>query len=99
MILSISDYNHKKAFLWAKLADQIVNKIANSVTQQSQEAAYIAVPSDGLVTVDDNEMMIGSIANYTCDTGFLLQGKSSRVCQANGTWSSNPPSCQDTILG
>ena len=35
----------------------------------------------------------GSIANYSCDTGFNLHGPSSRTCQENGTWSNLPPTC------
>ena len=66
MILSIFDYNHKNAFYTGITTDPIINLIiANNVTQQSQEAAYISVPSDGLVTVDDSEMMIRSIVNHS----------------------------------
>ena len=35
----------------------------------------------------------GSIATYTCDFGFVLQGDEQRVCMENETWSGEPPTC------
>ena len=40
-----------------------------------------------------NGTVIGSVANYECDTGYKLVGNSSIVCQDNGEWST-PPVCQ-----
>ena len=34
-----------------------------------------------------------SIVIYTCDTGYVLDGADTRICQANGTWSGTEPSC------
>lgn len=33
------------------------------------------------------------MARYECDANFQLLGEDSRVCQANGTWTGQPPSC------
>lgn len=30
---------------------------------------------------------------YTCDAGYELNGSPYRVCQFDGTWSGNDPSC------
>ena len=35
----------------------------------------------------------GSTATYTCDTGYQLDGVSTRMCQADGTWSDDAPTC------
>ena len=34
-----------------------------------------------------------SVASYSCDQGFGLQGDATRVCQADGTWSGRTPQC------
>ena len=49
-------------------------------------------PKNGQVTFGSTR--VGSSATYRCDKGFVLVGKSSRVCQANGEWSSTEPQCQ-----
>ena len=30
---------------------------------------------------------------FTCDDGFILNGTETVVCQASGSWSSSPPTC------
>ena len=48
-------------------------------------------PANGMVR--QNGKLQGSVANYTCDTGYGLVGSSPRVCQDDGTWSGSA-SCQ-----
>ncbi|CAH3141747.1 unnamed protein product [Porites lobata] len=39
--------------------------------------------------------VFGDKCLYDCDIGYLkINGSSERVCQANGTWSGQPPDCQ-----
>jgi hypothetical protein len=35
----------------------------------------------------------GSIASYTCDSGYSMTGSFTRTCQSDGTWSGTPPTC------
>ncbi|XP_066300510.1 P-selectin-like [Branchiostoma lanceolatum] len=35
----------------------------------------------------------GSVATFTCDSGYNLVGASTRTCQADGTWSGSSPTC------
>ncbi|CAI7993219.1 CUB and sushi domain-containing protein 2 [Geodia barretti] len=35
----------------------------------------------------------GSVANYTCNDGYVLEGDSRRVCQATGAWTGEEPQC------
>ena len=53
-------------------------------------------PNNGQVSL--NGTTLGSIATYTCDTGFDLIGDMERICQANGNWSGNEPTCEGTII-
>ena len=50
-----------------------------------------------LITLPMDESLLqifgGSVANYSCDQGFVLCGAKSRTCQSNETWSGSPPEC------
>lgn len=37
---------------------------------------------------------IGSEATYNCRQGFSLQGNMTRICQPDGMWSGNEPTCE-----
>ena len=37
-------------------------------------------------------------ATYSCDTGYILVGDSTRMCQVAGLWSGNAPTCQGELL-
>ena len=43
--------------------------------------------------------VFGDKCLYNCDIGYLkINGSSERVCQANGTWSGQPPDCQGVSI-
>ena len=48
-------------------------------------------PKDGNVQLDST--LFGSIATYSCNSGFRLVGEANRTCTQNGTWSNRPSSC------
>ena len=54
-------------------------------------------PINGSVTL--NSTVEGSIANYTCDEGFLLDGPVVRMCGSNGMWSGSTPQCEGEFEG
>ena len=68
---------------------------------------HVAIP-DGCPTLTDpasgdvnfNSTEIGSMANYSCNEGFILNGNATRICQDNGEWSGDDPTCQrkNTLL-
>ena len=35
----------------------------------------------------------GQTATYSCDTGYKLEGDSTRMCQATEVWSGSAPIC------
>ena len=37
-------------------------------------------------------------ATHSCDTGYILMGESTRMCQATGVWSGSAPICQGMLL-
>ena len=40
------------------------------------------------------DLVPGSTATHRCDPGYVLVGVSVRNCQADGTWSGVPPTCE-----
>ena len=45
-----------------------------------------------------NGTTFGSTATYTCDTGYTLSGSQSRICGADGNWTSFNPLCEGKAL-
>ncbi|KAI8494281.1 hypothetical protein Bbelb_280410 [Branchiostoma belcheri] len=48
-------------------------------------------PSNGGVSYSSR--YYGDVASYSCDTGYSLNGSSSRTCQRTWTWSESEPTC------
>ena len=42
--------------------------------------------------------IFNSVVTYTCDSGYALQGASSRTCQSNGEWSASVPQCNRELM-
>ena len=51
---------------------------------------------NGLMVINDTTF--NSTASYSCDTGYELVGNTTRICQANGNWSGDQPSCLGKYL-
>lgn len=47
---------------------------------------------NGFVTL--NETTLGSVATYSCISGFRVENSSQRMCEATGQWSGVLPTCQ-----
>ena len=45
---------------------------------------------------DSPQSMLNSIAVFTCDDTYELDGASDLVCLPNGQWSADPPQCVST---
>ena len=62
----------------------------------------ISCPTDGVITVPENgqvsvgDFTFGSVATYSCNDGFVLIGNSTRICQADETWSDDNPTCGES---
>ena len=52
----------------------------------------LEVPNNGQVSA--SETVYNYTATYTCNTGYVLSGGSTRTCQVNGEWSGNAPTCE-----
>ena len=54
------------------------------------------ISSNGMVSF--NSTVEGSMANYTCDEGYILDGVVQRTCEENGQWSGDVPQCQRKLI-
>ena len=59
------------------------------------ECSELANPTNGAVSV--TSVTQGSIATYSCNSGYYLNGSFNRICQANGTWGGSDPTCKRTL--
>ena len=49
-------------------------------------------PENGEVSLSGTTL--GSKATYSCNDRYVLEGESTRVCQSNGKWSGEAPTCE-----
>ena len=49
-------------------------------------------PNNGMVALDNSDRGLGTIANYSCSEGLVLNGSDIRICQVNG-WNGTEPHC------
>ncbi|XP_064386214.1 sushi, von Willebrand factor type A, EGF and pentraxin domain-containing protein 1-like [Halichondria panicea] len=50
-------------------------------------------PTNGGISYSDQSRSDGTVATYTCNTGYTLNGDSTRAC-GSGVWSGSAPICQ-----
>ena len=48
-------------------------------------------PDNGQVII--TTLTVGSVATYTCNNGYTLNGTNTRRCEQNGQWTLQPPTC------
>lgn len=56
------------------------------------DCGFPGMPADGAITLRGTTY--GSTVHYSCSTGHSLVGQNTSVCQADGQWSNEPPSCE-----
>ncbi len=56
------------------------------------DCGFLSNPLNGQVVFTATTQ--GSIASYSCNDGFSLNGDPTRVCQSTAQWSGTEPMCQ-----
>ncbi|XP_064386426.1 latrophilin-like protein LAT-2 isoform X1 [Halichondria panicea] len=59
--------------------------------------SILPAPTNGMV--DEPRNTFGSNATYTCDTGYTLNGDTTRTCGNDGSWSGSEPTCNFVDCG
>ncbi|XP_037529737.1 CUB and sushi domain-containing protein 3 isoform X2 [Rhipicephalus sanguineus] len=49
--------------------------------------------SDSWTVIKFSSSLVGSSVEYSCESGYELEGLSTRVCQSSGRWSGQAPNC------
>ena len=57
------------------------------------DCGNLTAPADGSLTYSSGTTF-QSVASFDCDTGYTLDGDSTRTCLANASWSNSDPSCK-----
>ena len=57
------------------------------------ECPELESPQNGTVSYDDR--LYPNNAEYSCDDGFELEGEPTRMCQLDGEWTEEAPSCEE----
>ena len=86
-----SKYLRKKRFhsmLWEYVQVDLCFSFVLTVV----DCGSLADPRNG--DVDFSSTTFNSKATYSCDKGYVLVGQELRVCQANGDWSGEAPTCR-----
>ena len=65
------------------------------ITGDLNDCGPLFDPENGNVDTSDGTLE-GDVASYECDSGFTLEGVSSRTCTASG-WSDKEPSCESML--
>ncbi|XP_019614492.1 PREDICTED: E-selectin-like [Branchiostoma belcheri] len=61
-------------------------------TCDAVQCSTLSNPSNGGVSYSSRNY--GDVATYSCNTGYSLNGFSTRTCQSSGSWSNTAPTCQ-----
>ena len=70
----------------------VLNLIIYNCTVLS-DCGQLSAPLNGVVIIAPNKTECGSVATYSCNTGYLLKGVLNRTCQVDGQWSDVMPFC------
>ena len=60
------------------------------------DCGLLVAPAFGEVNLTDTTF--GSLANYTCQSGYSINGTRVRVCEGTGQWSDSMPQCIRKII-
>ena len=56
----------------------------------------LIAPTSGMIKYDMETMgarPLNTVATFTCITGYMLTGNTTRTCGSGGRWSGSPPNC------
>ncbi|KAL9989269.1 hypothetical protein ACROYT_G003802 [Oculina patagonica] len=67
------------------------------VTCEAVDCGPLVAPEHGVA--HGNSTTYPNVITFSCNTGFSLQGTSTRMCQADGTWTSGEVLCQGGNCG
>ena len=82
---------NKNLLNWVCLSTFMSCTVLFHVLSSAVNCGDPGTPSNGRRT--GSSTTYNSVVTYTCNTGYRLEGSSSRTCQSNGQWSGSLPRC------
>ena len=67
------------------------------ITAQVVDCGSLPTPANGFVLVPAGTN-VGDTATYSCNTGYVLTGATTRTCGSNGMWTPVAPTCERTFI-
>ncbi len=64
-----------------------------SVSVTAVNCGDLTDPINGAVSTSSGTTF-NQVATYSCIPGYMISGATTRTCQASGSWSLTPPTCQ-----
>ena len=81
-----------------RLHENSFNNIMCLLVIEVVDCGPLTNPDNGQVNTS-NGTILGSIATYTCDTGYTLSGSESRTCENSGVWAVlTSPICESEFI-
>ena len=95
-IIILIIYAFSQFIVSLNLSFLLINLFLLSAADFTVDCPSLEDPMNGMVTVDD--VSVASLANYSCDFGYVVEGDSARECLPGGIWSSDAPTCERKLI-
>ncbi|XP_064386661.1 sushi, von Willebrand factor type A, EGF and pentraxin domain-containing protein 1-like [Halichondria panicea] len=78
----------------------IIPTIGGEMTFCANLVVCLSLPAlkNGIVSYNDSTLGLDTLAIYTCDTGYTLEGNITRTCERDGVWSGLAPFCEQILI-
>ncbi len=74
-----------------------IDTVNTGPTEPPTTCSDLTVPANGMIGYNMGTASlrpVGTVATYTCNTGYTLNGGTTRTCGSDGVWSGSAPTCQ-----
>ncbi len=91
-----SHNNYTEMTFCANLGEWFSNLGSFTIPFTFHAVVCLSLPplNNGIVSYNDLTLGLDTVATYTCDTGYTLNGVTTRTCGSDGVWSGANPVCQ-----
>ncbi|CAN8028078.1 unnamed protein product [Ixodes persulcatus] len=96
-LLNRCSFYHGDVVAWTDFLENLRGKVLRSASAFCRGCPTPPAPTYGEVSF--RSTIVGAVATYTCDPGFVLQRADARECRASGEWSHPIPICVGVFCG
>ncbi|CAN8010379.1 unnamed protein product, partial [Ixodes pacificus] len=96
-LLNRCSFYHGDVVAWTDFLENLRGNVLRSASAFCRGCPTPPAPTYGEVSF--RSTIVGAVATYTCDPGFVLQRADARECRASGEWSHPIPICVGVFCG